>query len=108
MTDVTQMTQCHPIHFQEIDGVLAQLTALVSIVPGGDAGDKSTPQLILARAFNQLEFISNSLSIAMAGVEMAQGHYVRLELTQRITQARMAWVSEDNSFLTLDTKTRMT
>jgi hypothetical protein len=102
------MTQCHPIHFQEINSVSAQLLTLDSIMPGSDTGNKRALQFVLTGPFNHSEFTGDSLGVAMAGVKMAQGHYVSLELAQGITQARVAWVGDNGNFLTLNAKAGMT
>jgi hypothetical protein len=102
------MAQCHPIHFQEINSVFAQLLTLDSIMPGSDTGNKRAIKLILTGPSNFFELAGDSLGVAMAGMEVAQGHYVSLELAQRITQARVARVGDNGNFLTLNAKARMT
>src|SRR4030042_5860023 len=102
------MAQCHPIHFQEINSVFAQLLALDSIMPGSDTSNKRALQFILTGPFNLFEFTGDSLGVAMPRMEVAQGHYVSLELAQGITQARVARVGDNGNFLTFNTKAGMT
>ena len=102
------MAQFHPIHLQEINSVFAQLLALDCIMPGSDTGNKRALQFILTGPFDSSEFTGDSLGVAMAGMEVAQGHYVSLELAQGITQARVAWVGDNSNFLTLNAKAGMT
>jgi len=107
MAKVAQMAQRHPIHFQEINSVFAQLLTLLSIMPGRNTGNKRAFQFIFTWRSNLSELASDSSSVAMAGMKVAQSHYISLEFTQRITQTRVAWVSYNGNFLTLDAKTGM-
>jgi hypothetical protein len=107
MAEIAQMAQCHPIHFQNINDVLAQFVPLVRIVKSGNASNKDAFQFVLTGALNLFEFAGDSFAIGVPRMQMAQGHYVSLQLTQGITQTWVARVSDNNGILSLNAKARM-
>jgi len=76
-------------------------------VESGDYCDKSTTYFILPGAFYLFGLIGDAFDVAMARVEMAQCHYVRLRFTQAVAQVRMTWVCYDGFFFPSNQKAGM-